>query len=136
MVAATDTGFVMKGPSQVDGGLIRRKGRLAFGHAEPDNSAVRRAVARSTMDHLTHLARPLSASEPELRRPIPSTFQAPQPIGDASLTVRGSAPRNNGQTADRQKPEFAGPFKIRTSATICGYYRTSSPVTALPMSMR
>jgi len=41
-----------------------------------------------------------------------------------------------GQTADRPKPEFAGPFKIRASATTCGYYRTSSPVTALPMIMR
>ena len=39
---------------------------------------------RSTMDHVTHLARPLSASEPALRRPIPSTFPAPQPIGDAT----------------------------------------------------
>jgi hypothetical protein len=82
----------MKGPSEVDGRLIRRERRLAFSHAEPDNSAVRIAVARSTMDHVTHLARPLSASEPALGRPIPSTFQAPQPIGDATLTVRGSAP--------------------------------------------
>jgi hypothetical protein len=38
--------------------------------------------------------------------------------------------------ADRQKPEFTGPFKIRASAMTCGYYRTSSPVTALPMIMR
>ena len=44
--------------------------------------------------------------------------------------------RNNGQTRDRQIPEFTGPFKIRTSATTSGYYRTSSPVTALPMIMR
>jgi hypothetical protein len=44
--------------------------------------------------------------------------------------------RYNGQTANRQKPEFISPFKIRTSATTCGYYRTSSPVTALPMIMR
>jgi hypothetical protein len=28
------------------------------------------------------------------------------------------------------------PSKIRTSAMTCGYYRTSSPVTALPMIMR
>jgi hypothetical protein len=35
-----------------------------------------------------------------------------------------------------QKPEFAGPSKIRTSAMTSGYYRTSSPVTALPMIMR
>jgi hypothetical protein len=40
-----------------------------------------------------------------------------------------------GQTADRQKPEFTGAFKIRTSAMTIGYYRTSSPVTALPMIM-
>jgi hypothetical protein len=32
--------------------------------------------------------------------------------------------------------EFAGLFKIRTIAMTCGYYRTSSPVTALPMIMR
>jgi hypothetical protein len=38
--------------------------------------------------------------------------------------------------ADCHKPEFRGPFKIRTSAMTCGYYRTSSPVTALPMIMR
>jgi hypothetical protein len=25
------------------------------------------------------------------------------------------------QTADRPKPEFTGPFKIRTSAMTCGY---------------
>jgi hypothetical protein len=41
-----------------------------------------------------------------------------------------------GQMAGRQKPEFAGRFKIRTSATTRGYHRTSSPVTALPMIMR
>jgi hypothetical protein len=69
-------------------------------------------------------------------------------MSDATLTVRGSAPtqhaignrreptRNNGQTASRQKPEFTRPFKIRTSAMTSGYYRTSSPVTALPMIMR
>jgi hypothetical protein len=33
-------------------------------------------------------------------------------------------------------PEFTGPFKIRASTMTCGYYRTSSPVTALPMIMR
>jgi hypothetical protein len=44
--------------------------------------------------------------------------------------------RNNGQTANHQKPEFTGPFEIRTSAKTRGYYRTSSPVTALPMIMR
>jgi hypothetical protein len=37
---------------------------------------------------------------------------------------------------DRQKPEFTGHFKIHISAMTCGYYRTSSPVTALPMIMR
>jgi hypothetical protein len=31
---------------------------------------------------------------------------------------------------------MTGPFKIRTSAMTCGYQRTSSPVTALPMIMR
>jgi hypothetical protein len=41
-----------------------------------------------------------------------------------------------GQTANRQKPEMTGPFKIRTSAMTCAYYRTASPVTALPMIMR
>jgi hypothetical protein len=54
--------------------------------------------------------------------------------------TRFSAPteptRNNGQTANGQKPEVTGPFKIRTSAMTSGYYRTSSPVTALPMIMR
>jgi hypothetical protein len=39
-------------------------------------------------------------------------------------------------TPSRQKPEFTGPFKIRTSAMTSGYYRTSSPVTALPMITR
>jgi hypothetical protein len=34
------------------------------------------------------------------------------------------------------RAEFTGPFKIRTSAVASGYYRTSSPVTALPMIMR
>jgi hypothetical protein len=37
---------------------------------------------------------------------------------------------------DRQKPEFTGHFKIHISAMTCGYYRTSSAVTALPMIMR
>jgi len=40
------------------------------------------------------------------------------------------------QTAQRQKPEFTGPSKIRISAMTCGYYRTSSPVAARPMIMR
>ena len=44
--------------------------------------------------------------------------------------------RYNGKRANRRKPEFTGPFKIRTSAMTCGYYRTSSPVTALPMITR
>jgi len=69
-------------------------------------------------------------------------------MSDTPLAVRGSAPtqhaienrreptRNNGQTANSQKQEFTDPFKIRTSAMTCGYYRTSSPVTALPMIMR
>jgi hypothetical protein len=38
--------------------------------------------------------------------------------------------------ANRQKPESTGRFKIRTSAMTSGYYRTSRPVTALPMIMR
>jgi hypothetical protein len=79
---------------------------------------------------------------------IPSTLQASRPISGTTLTVRGSAPthhaignwreptRNNGQTADHQKPELTGRFKIRTSAMTSGYYRTSSPVTALPMIIR
>jgi len=29
--------------------------------------------------------------------------------------------RKNGQTANRQKTEFTGPFEIRTSAMTCGY---------------
>jgi hypothetical protein len=51
---------------------------------------------------------------------------------------RGGAarPPGRGQTGNGQKPEFTGRFKIRTSATTCGCYRTSSPVTALPMIMR
>jgi hypothetical protein len=77
-----------------------------------------------------------------------STVEASRPISAATLTVRGqhqlstlsgtdgNQPGITGQTADRQKPEFTGPFKIRTSAMTCGYYRTSSPVTALPMIMR
>ncbi len=44
--------------------------------------------------------------------------------------------RNNGQTANRQKPQVTGLSKIRTSAMTCGYHRTSSPVTARPMIMR
>jgi hypothetical protein len=46
---------------------------------------------------------------------------------------KGEALGNFITDANRQKPEFARPFKIRTSAVTCGYYRTSSPVTALPM---
>jgi hypothetical protein len=77
-----------------------------------------------------------------------STVEASRPISGTTPTARGSAPtqhaignwreltRNNGQTANRQKPEFAGPFKIRTSTMAWGYYRTSSPVTALPMMSR
>jgi len=38
--------------------------------------------------------------------------------------------------AEHRKPESTGPLKIRTSAMTCGYYRTSSPVTALPMIIR
>jgi hypothetical protein len=69
---------------------------------------------------------------------------ATRPSIGAALTARGSAPtqhaignwreptRNNRQTANRQKPELHGPFKIRAS----GYYRTSSPLTALSMIMR
>jgi hypothetical protein len=82
----------MKGPSEVDGRLIRRERRLAFGHAEPDNSAVRGAVARSTMDHVTHLARPLSRIGASTKAADSQHLRAPQPIGDATLTVRRSAP--------------------------------------------
>jgi hypothetical protein len=38
--------------------------------------------------------------------------------------------------SNRREPGFTGPFKFRTSAKICGYYRTSSPVTALPIITR
>jgi hypothetical protein len=75
-------------------------------------------------------------------------LQASRPISGTTLTVRESAPtqhaignrreptRNNGQTADRQKPEFTGPLEIRASSMTRGYQRTFSPVTALPMIMR
>jgi hypothetical protein len=53
-----------------------------------------------------------------------------------AIESRREPTRNNGQTTDRQKPEFAGPFKIRSRAIASGNYRTSSPVTALPMIMR
>jgi hypothetical protein len=93
-------------------------------------------------------ARSLPSSELVLQAGDPGPFQAPRPIGDTTLTVRGSAPaqhaignwreptRNNRQTADSQNREFTGPSKIRTSAMTSGYYRTSSPVTVLPMIMR
>ncbi len=45
----------------------------------------------------------------------------------------GDQPGITGQTGNRQKPELTGRFRIRASAMNCGYYRTSSPVTALPM---
>jgi hypothetical protein len=79
---------------------------------------------------------------------MPSALHVSGPIVHTTLTVRGSAPtqhaignlreptRNNGQTADLQISECTGPSKIRTSAMTCGYYRTSSPVMALPMIMR
>jgi hypothetical protein len=70
----------------------------------------------------------------------------PRPISDTTLTVRGSAPtqhaignwrkltRNNGQTANNRPLSFrVDPFRPFTSAMTCGYYRSSSPVTALPM---
>jgi Metallo-beta-lactamase superfamily len=50
--------------------------------------------------------------------------------------VTGPCRAGKRQTANRPKSVFTGPFKIRTSAMTCGYYRTSSPVTALPMIMR
>jgi hypothetical protein len=64
-----------------------------------------------------------------------------------ALTVRGSAPAQHAignwreptrKTGNSQspEPEFTGLFKIRISGMACGYYRTSSPVTALPMIMR
>jgi len=37
---------------------------------------------------------------------------------------------------NRQKRGLTGRFKIRTSATTSDHYRTSSPVTAVPMIMR
>ena len=44
--------------------------------------------------------------------------------------------RNNGQTAALQISEFTASFRPRIIAITCGYYRTSSPVTALPLIMR
>ena len=101
---------------------------------------------------LTHVnplsSAPLLSSEPVLQAVDSQHSQGVWAVSGTTLTVRGSAPtqhaignwreptRNNGQTADLQKPEFTGPFKIRTSAMTSGYYRTASPVTALPMIMR
>jgi hypothetical protein len=71
-----------------------------------------------------------------------------RPISEAALTVKGSAStstisgngreptRNNGQTARLQNIEWTAPFMSRISAMSSGYYRTSRPVTALPMIMR
>ena len=53
----------------------------------------------------------------------------------ATLPFRTCRPDEE-EEASRQKPECTGPLKIRASAMTCGYYRTSSPVTALPMIMR
>ena len=43
---------------------------------------------------------------------------------------------NNGQTISRQTPPLSPPNQTRINAMTSGYYRTSSPVTALPMIMR
>jgi hypothetical protein len=73
---------------------------------------------------------------------------ASRPVRDITLTVGGSAPtqhaignwweptRNNGQTASLQNSECTGLFGPCISAMTSAYYRTSSPVTALPMIMR
>lgn len=87
-----------------------------------------------------------------LRTRAPTMTGVAWPSGTQGVRARsresGSAPtqrgignwreptRNNGRTADRQKAEFTRPFRIRTSAMTSGYYRTSSPVTALPMIIR
>ncbi len=117
-------------PSLTTGDRKGGSGTLALTHANAFSSA------------------PLPSPERYHRPWIPRLLRASRPRSDVTLTVRGSAPtqhaignwreptRNNGQTSDRQKPESTGPFKIRTSAMTCGYYRTSSPVTALPMIMR
>jgi hypothetical protein len=68
-------------------------------------------------------------------------------INEATIAIRWSAPtqhavgnsreptRNNGQ---RPAAEYRSslPVQGRINATTCGYQRTSSPVTALPMIMR
>jgi len=58
------------------------------------------------------------------------------PAGPSQWTTPGALPYYHGRPANHQKPEYTGHFKIRTSAMTSGYYRTSSPVTALPMIMR
>jgi hypothetical protein len=72
------------------------------------------AILRCSLRHSPCAELATSALAPSSRRqrcrlPIPGTFQSPQPIGDV---------------------------KIRTSAMTCGYYRTLSPVMALPMIIR
>ena len=47
-----------------------------------------------------------------------------------------SALRRRCRTPRTDLTESTGSFKICTSAMTNGYYRTSSPVTALPMIMR
>jgi len=56
-------------------------------------------------------------------RPL-SAFEFLVVRGDTRCVVRS-------QATEHQKPEFTGPLKICSSAMTCGYYRTSSPVTAL-----
>jgi hypothetical protein len=41
--------------------------------------------------------------------------------GPSQWTTSGRSPYYYGQTDDRQKLEFTGRFKIRTSAMTCGY---------------
>ena len=69
-------------------------------------------------------------------------------MSDARLNRWGSAPTQHairelagtnqdyGQTSNRQIRECRTPFRPHVSATTCGYYRTSSPVTAFPMITR
>ncbi len=67
---------------------------------------------------------------------IASCGSAPDGLGHLRQEFVHPSGRAQVGGADRQEPEFTGPFKIRTSAMTCGYYRTLSPVTALPMIMR
>jgi hypothetical protein len=98
-------------------------------------------TARLSPGNSPLVATPDGYGQPLLPRLLPHA-------NEASITVKGQhqlstlsgtdreQTRKNTQTAIRQKPEFTGPFKIRTSPMTCSFYRTSSPVTALPMIMR